>query len=156
MAGLTWIWLTPSSWYSTGSSTVISLLSLVLRVFSAVYRVVVLPLPVGPVTSSTPWGIFSTLCKRCSGWALKPSTAKSSTTLSRLSRRSTTLSPCMVGTVETRMSRSLPCTRISIRPSCGRRRSAMLSRAISLIREITAGDSCTGGASVSCSTPSTR
>ncbi len=43
-------------WYSTGSSIVISLSSSLLISFSAAYRVVVLPDPVGPVTSTMPYG----------------------------------------------------------------------------------------------------
>ena len=41
--------------------------------------------------------------------------------------RMTTLSPYRVGTVAMRRSTSLPARRILMRPSCGRRRSAMLS-----------------------------
>jgi hypothetical protein len=42
------------SWYSTGSSMVMILSCPVLISESAAYSVVVLPLPVGPVTSSMP------------------------------------------------------------------------------------------------------
>ena len=48
IVGLTWIWLMPSSWYSTGSSTVRPCARGVLMSSSAVYSVVVLPEPVGP------------------------------------------------------------------------------------------------------------
>src|SRR5215468_7901512 len=44
------------SWYSTGSSMVMIFLSGELILSSAAYRVVVLPDPVGPVTSKMPWG----------------------------------------------------------------------------------------------------
>jgi hypothetical protein len=47
ICGLTWIWLMPSIWYSTGSSTVRIFTSGWLSFESAVYSVVVLPLPVG-------------------------------------------------------------------------------------------------------------
>ena len=47
----------------------------------------------------------------------------------------TTLSPCIVGTVETRKSTSLPRSASLMRPSCGSRRSAMLSFAMILTRE---------------------
>ena len=45
---------TPGNWYSTGSSmvTILSLRRLIS--VSAAYSVVVLPLPVGPVTSTMP------------------------------------------------------------------------------------------------------
>ena len=56
ICGLAWIWLMPSIWYSTGSSTVMILTSAVLSLLSAVYSVVVLPEPVGPVTSRMPCG----------------------------------------------------------------------------------------------------
>ena len=61
-----------------------------------------------------------------------------------------------VGTVETRRSSSLPCTRCMMRPSWGRRRSAIFKLAIILIRLITAAVELAGGDSVSCSTPSIR
>ena len=47
-------WLMPCSRYSTGSSTVTILRSMVFNSLSAAYSVVVLPLPVGPVTSTMP------------------------------------------------------------------------------------------------------
>ena len=49
-------WLMPLSRYSTGSSTVMMLISGRLIWFSAAKRVVDLPEPVGPVTSSAPVG----------------------------------------------------------------------------------------------------
>jgi hypothetical protein len=52
---ITCAWLMPARAYSTGSSTVMMFCSAVLISLIAVYRVVVLPLPVGPVTSSNPW-----------------------------------------------------------------------------------------------------
>jgi hypothetical protein len=45
---------TPASWYSTGSSMVMTLSVPRLVSPSTAYSVVVLPLPVGPVTSSMP------------------------------------------------------------------------------------------------------
>jgi len=54
MLDLTCTWLTPPSWYSIGSSTVIIFFSEELISLKAAYRVVVLPLPVGPVTSMIP------------------------------------------------------------------------------------------------------
>ncbi len=43
-------------------------------------------------------------------------------------------SPWIIGMIETRTSISRPCTRILMRPSCGRRFSAMFSRAMILMR----------------------
>ena len=51
---LTGICSTPGSWYSTGSSMVMILSWPWLISEMAAYSVVVLPLPVGPVTSSMP------------------------------------------------------------------------------------------------------
>ncbi len=53
---LTGICSTPCSWYSTGSSMVTILSDPVCVSEIAAYKVVVLPLPVGPVTSSIPYG----------------------------------------------------------------------------------------------------
>ena len=61
----------------------------------------------------------------------------------------------LIGDVETRRSISLPCTRRRMRPSCGKRRSAMSRFAMIFTREITAADRRRGGDSISCSTPST-
>jgi len=51
--------------------------------------------------------------------------------------RRTTLSPCRVGEVAMRKSVSRPCTVRLIRPSCGRRRSAMFRCAMILMRDTT-------------------
>ena len=55
---LTWIWLTPSSRYSTGSSTVMTLTSGLLIPVSVAYSVVDFPEPVGPVTRTNPCGLL--------------------------------------------------------------------------------------------------
>jgi hypothetical protein len=52
----TWIWFTPCTLYSTGSSTVIALTSSLTMRCSEAYSVVLLPEPVGPVTSRMPCG----------------------------------------------------------------------------------------------------
>src|SRR5579862_1952955 len=54
--GLIWIWLIAPSRYSTGSSTVMMLISGRLIADRAAYKVVDLPDPVGPVTSRAPVG----------------------------------------------------------------------------------------------------
>ena len=51
---LTCIWLIPSREYSIGSSTVTIDNSLLFNIFINVYKVVVLPLPVGPVAKIMP------------------------------------------------------------------------------------------------------
>ena len=52
--GLICVWRIDGIWYSTGSSTVRMLRSVLPRYASAEYSVVVLPAPVGPVTSTMP------------------------------------------------------------------------------------------------------
>ncbi len=54
MEDFTCIWVTPDSRYSTGSSMVMIFFSEELIRSKAAYRVVVLPLPVGPVTRIMP------------------------------------------------------------------------------------------------------
>ena len=54
LASLTGICSTSGSWYSTGSSIVMIFSCPVFTSDSTAYSVVVLPLPVGPVTSSSP------------------------------------------------------------------------------------------------------
>ena len=56
-------------------------------------------------------------------------------------------SPWMVGTVETRMSTRRPRAVRRMRPSWGRRRSAIFISAMILMREVTAAWSRRGGAS---------
>ena len=51
-------WVIPATWYSTGSSTVIIFFSGVFNKLSIEYKVVDLPLPVGPVTRIMPYGFF--------------------------------------------------------------------------------------------------
>ena len=68
----------------------------------------------------------------------------------------TTDSPNIVGSTLTRRSTGLPPTLSSMRPSCGRRRSAMSSSAITLMRLMMAFARCRGGGTISYSTPSAR
>ena len=58
---LVWIWLMPGNTYSTGSSTVVTLVPVELISSSDAYSVVVLPAPVGPAQITMPngeWIIF--------------------------------------------------------------------------------------------------
>ncbi len=72
------------------------------------------------------------------------------------SSRSTARSPCAEGSVETRTSTGRPPMRSEMRPSCGRRRSAMSSSAMIFRREISAACSALFGCTTSRSVPSTR
>ena len=74
--------------------------------------------------------------------------------LSRI--RSTTRSPCPEGMVETRTSTARPAIFRLMRPSCGRRFSAISRRDITLTRETTRGATARRDCSTSRSTPSTR
>ncbi len=62
----------PVSWYSTGSSIVTILSSIDLISESAAYSVVVLPLPVGPVTRTMPYGSAMYFRNRFSSAVGKP------------------------------------------------------------------------------------
>ena len=83
-----------------------------------------------------------------------PTLFKSNDTTDRSSTRITTLSPNMVGSTETRKSTGWPPMVSSIRPSCGTRRSAMSSLAMTLMRVVMAKARCRGGGTISYSTPS--
>ena len=73
ICGLTWIWLMPRSWYSIGSSTVTTLRVMAFSPVSPVYSVVVLPLPVGPVTSTMPLGSSNVCFSRSTTPGARPS-----------------------------------------------------------------------------------
>ena len=81
---------------------------------------------------------------------------KSRLTTVRSSTRKTTPSPNIVGSTETRISTGLPPMFNSIRPSCGKRRSAMSRLAMTLIRLAMAGAKWRGGGTISYMIPSTR
>ena len=84
----------------------------------------------------------------------RPSSVNFDSALS--SRRSTARSPCDDGSVETRTSTARPPMRSEMRPSCGRRFSAMSSSAMIFRREISAACSALFGCTTSRSVPSTR
>jgi hypothetical protein len=120
------------------------------------YSVVVLPEPVGPVTSTIPSRACSSSMIRWCSSGSRPSESSEST-VDRWSRmRITTFSPWEAGSVETRRSTRLPLTATRARPSCGRRRSAMSSCAMIFTRD-TSGIPAALGSTISCrSTPSMR
>jgi hypothetical protein len=79
----------------------------------------------------------------------RPICSRFSETFERSRTRITTLSPCMVGSVETRRSTGLPPMLSSMRPSWGSRVSAMSRFDMTLTREITARASWMGGGIIS-------
>ncbi len=90
-----------------------------------------------------------------SSW-YSPSDSSESTVARWLSTRITTFSPYVAGSVETRRSTGLPFTATRARPSCGRRRSAMSSPDMILMREMS-GTPAERGIFITCrSTPSMR
>ena len=97
----------------------------------------VLPLPVGPVTSTIPLGRSIIRESSASGPGASPSSDVPRSALDLSSTRRTTFSPWMVGKVETRRSYSFPAIVIRARPSCGSRRSEMSSCAMIFTRDTT-------------------
>ena len=116
---LTWIWLIPSISASTGSSTVTILTSSLFSSLRAVYRVVDLPLPVGPVTKIIPKGLAIIWSKRAISSGASPSSFLFLVRFSLEEIRITIFSPCTVGMEEIRISYSCLSTTMDIRPSCG-------------------------------------
>ena len=136
---LIWVWLIPGRSYSTGSSTVIILRSWRSICCSAAYRVVVLPDPVGPVTRIMPWGRDTSSSNSRLVLAAMPRSSVCSLPASLSSSRITTRSPWLEGMVEIRKSMLRPPRRTLMRPSWGRRRSAISNLDITLMREISSG-----------------
>ena len=127
-----------------------------LRTDSTVARVVVLPLPVGPVTTIIPCGSVSRPRSFVSSAGEKPSLSIASKPVSLGSKRMTANSPYCVGMMATRRSSSDLDTCARAAPSCGRRRSAMLRPARILTREIMACGKAFAGTGTLRSSPSTR
>ena len=128
---------------------------------SAEYSVLVLPLPVGPVTSTMPHGLRMARSNRVERLGSKPEPRhvepqafRSRADGGRPSRRRAS-----AGT--TRGSRSRGCLpwslkRALMRPSCGSRFSAMSRRAMILMREMIGSRYLSAGVITACSTPSMR
>src|SRR6056297_632615 len=154
--GFTWVWPIPSMSYSIGSSTVMMLRLRSLSSSKAAYSVVDLPDPVGPVTSRIPCGRWTRRLSRSRVAPSMPSSGRPSLPACLSRSLSTTRSPWLEGKVDTRTSTGLPASRRLIRPSWGRRFSAMSRRAMTLMRDATSDASAGDVDSTSRSTPSTR
>ena len=108
--------------------------------FIVAYSVVVLPLPVGPVTRMMPCGRAVSSAQRSASRAPKPSASTLLTTVSGSKMRITIFSPKAVGSVARRISTSPPgrpsCAgrTVLMRPSSGRRFSTTSMRPSSLTR----------------------
>ena len=100
-------WLTPPIWYSTGSSRVTMLLSGRITEASPAYSEEVLPDPVGPVIRIRPWGSARARSTTTRSRSSRPTSARVlAFSVSLRSSRMTTVSPCMVGMDQTRVSAS--------------------------------------------------
>ena len=110
-------WFTPSMLYSTGSSSVTRFTESVFSWRIIVYMVELLPEPVGPTISTMP--LFEPMSRwyfsRLSPSRPMPAGSNSASLLS--SRRMTTVSPWMVGSVLMRRSMSCFFKRMFARPS---------------------------------------
>ena len=126
-----------------------SLESIVLTRAKQEYSVVVLPEPVGPVTTKIPFGRRMTSVTKSKTYLGKPSDSISRLIALRSSTRNTTDSPNAVGKVLTRKSTTRLAARMVMRPSCGKRRSEIFRFAMTLMRETTASASRLGGGDIS-------
>ena len=152
--GLIWDWLTPSSLYSTGSSTVMIFFVTVLSLLSAAYSVVVLPLPVGPVTKIIPNGLSINTLKSSSSFLGRPSSFRLNIMLPLSKILKTTFSPPTVGNEATLRSNSFPSLFTAIWPSWGMRFSAIFISASTFILDTTADSTPLGTVMISCRIPS--
>ncbi|MPN06408.1 hypothetical protein SDC9_153664 [bioreactor metagenome] len=103
-----------------------------------------------------PWGMVISRSNFSRMEPSMPSSRRSNFIASLQSSRMTMLSPLITGIVLMRMSISRRPIRKLVRPSCGRRLSAMFSSPISLMREAMAGNCDRGALMISVRTPSTR
>ena len=119
----------------------------------AAYKVVVLPLPVGPQIMINPFASRKDLRIRLTARLSIPRPSKSGRFLLPPRIRITAFSPRTVGIVESRM--SIP-SLYTIRPSCGLRASAISKAAITFRRLIKAFPFSFRIAPTDCKTPSRR
>ncbi|MBA7683431.1 hypothetical protein ES703_91795 [subsurface metagenome] len=117
---------------------------------------VLLPLPVGPVTIIMPWGCDNIVLNSSRSSGSKPSCSTSWLAADASRIRITTFSPYIVGITDTRTSISLPEVFILNRPSWGSLRSAMSISERILILVTTAACIFLAGGTISRSTPSIR
>ena len=94
----------------------------------------VLPLPVGPVTTKIPSGRAIMRLSSASVDSRKPILLRGTIDFSRSNTRKTIFSPWIVGCVDTRKSIWRPHKLMLIRPSCGARVSAISMPLMTLIR----------------------
>ena len=117
---------------------------------------VVLPDPVGPVTSTIPYGLAMASMKSRSALGSKPKLPRSKVRFPASRIRITIFSPKITGRVDTRKSTTLFFMRSLMRPSCGTRRSAIFRSERILIREVRAAFIFIGGFITSMRAPSMR
>ncbi len=156
ISGLAVTWFIPSNWYSTGSSTVTIFLSGLSTNFNIEYKVVVLPLPVGPQTSNIPCGRCEIFFSLETVPSLKPNFSISSVAWYLSSMRIATFSPKLEGSMDTRKSTSLAKIFTLKRPSWGSLCSAIFKSDITFKRETMEGCMALGGDWASCNIPSMR
>ena len=149
-------WFRPLKRYSTGSSTVEMLTVGALIRLRQVYKVVLLPEPVGPVTKMSPCGALAASKKSLACRSLKPSFCRLAGIAPFSRSRITIFSPYTVGTVLTRRSTRRSPYFMAIAPSCGTRFSAMSIFARIFKRETVGRNSARGGGVTSTSSPSMR
>ncbi len=150
------VWRRRGSGYSTGSSKVMMLSCSASKVCNMEYRLVVLPLPVGPVTISKPSG-------RCTSWRRlatcaggSPKAGSGTMPLSCSNSRSTRFSPCSVGKLATRRSSLRPKHDTLNCPSCAARVSAIFIPASTLSRTTIPAHHVCGITAICCKHPSSR
>ena len=136
---LTEVWRIMFIGYSTGSSSVMMLTLSVLIWLMIEYSVVVLPLPVGPVTRITPSGRAIMSFNKFNSVSARPRASSGTMPFWRSSTRSTKFSPCVVGCADARKSICRPENLMLMRPSCGARASAIFMFDITFRRTAMAG-----------------
>ena len=140
--------------YSTGSSRVIRFVSSLSSSLTRVYMVEDLPLPVGPTIRMTP--LVSEVSRssfRFSDSGM-PIAFRSSMAAWPPRIRITAFSPCIVGSVESRISTVSPFSFTEALPSCGILLSTVSIRPMILMREMTESRSSFGIVRTLCSLPS--
>ena len=103
-----------------------------------------------------PWGREMACSSSASSSASKPKAQSVGRSWWKCNKRNTTFSPCTVGSELARTSTGWPLCKNCMRPSCGKRFSAMSIRAITLMRETMASRMAMGGRATTCKRPSIR